>query len=586
MAGISGIEAKEATIGNVFSPNFLFEIPIYQRPFVWDSEKFQKLFDDISDAREKGEKQYFLGSILLQELESPIYEVVDGQQRLTALSLLFASIRDNTTNQDLEKLAQTWLYQQKDEFSKIPEQMRVKPWEDLIDDFRKYVYTPGGTQLFLTEFEQKKIKYQDDQDPIYHIFEALDTYKKALAGLDSVGDFATYIRTKTYLVYIKTSTQASAFRLFSVMNSRGEPLNTSDLLKSENLEEIKDQRTREKYAEIWRDIESNLGREELENVINFIRTMKIQERSQVSVYEEYQNLVFKGTTLHRGIEFILFLKDISTIYDEKILQGVINPSSAEKANKYFTIVKLMDKYLPFSDWKPPLMYFHQKFKNDDMLLDMLMKLEQKTFVEWAAGFSFVERVTSLNRILKLIDISNTPQEVIDNLLFFKEEGIKRGKIARSIDFSNKEEVKSNLKILDDPQFYSKISGKIAKYVLLRIEIENSELENIRKEYSGTITVEHILPRTPAANSTWMKLFTEDQRINWTNKLGNLVLLSGKKNSKAQNYDFEEKKKIYSGIKNTDFNITQELNKIPNWTFDELIKRHELFKSALFKLYLQ
>ena len=585
MAGTNGIEAKETTLGDVFSPQFLFEIPIYQRPFVWDAEKFQQLFDDISDARESGEQQYFLGSILLQELAHPRFELVDGQQRLTALSLLFASIRDNTPSPNLKRFAQTYIYQEQDPYSKIPEQMRVKPWEDLVDLFRKYVYTPGGTEIFLSEFAQKKIKYQDDQDPIYHIFEALDTYKKALAGLDSIDDFVTYVRNNTYLVYIKTSTQASAFRLFSVLNSRGEPLNTSDLLKSENLGAIKDQKVREKYAEIWREIEDNLGRDELENVINFIRTIKIQERQKISVYEEYQKLVFKGTDLHKGTEFIVFLQDIASIYDEKILRGKIDSSSAEKANKYFTIIKLMDRYLPFSDWKPPLLYFHYKFKNEDLLLDMLLKLEQKTFVEWAAGFSFVERVISLNRILRLIDVSETPQEVIDKLLYFKEEGVRRGKIARSIDFANAEEIKSNLKILDDPQFYSKFGGKIAKYVLLRIEIENSELENIRKEYSGIITVEHILPRTPSAESNWRKLFNEDQRINWTNRLGNLVLLSGKKNSQAQNYEFDEKKRIYSGVKNTDFNITQQLSKIPVWTYDEMTNRHQVFKSALFKLYL-
>jgi len=67
MTGRNGIEAKETTLAQIFSPDFLFEVPIYQRPFIWDSEKFQQLFDDISDAKASGEEQYFLGSILLQE---------------------------------------------------------------------------------------------------------------------------------------------------------------------------------------------------------------------------------------------------------------------------------------------------------------------------------------------------------------------------------------------------------------------------------------------------------------------------------------------------------------------------------------
>mgnify|MGYP000854768269 CR=1 FL=1 len=587
MTGKNGIEAKEATLGYIFSPNFLFEIPIYQRPFIWDTEKFQQLFDDIFDARENGEQQYFLGSILLQEVESPIYQVVDGQQRLTALSLLFASIRDITQNQILKSKAHSYIYQENDPFNQIPEQMRVKPWEDLIDIFRKYIYTPGGTTLFLDEFQQKAIKFQDDQDPIYHIYEALETYKNAIAGLDSNEEFIKYVLKNTYLVYIKTSNQASAFRLFSVLNSRGEPLNTSDLLKSDNLGEIKDPKEREKYAKIWRDIEDNLGREELENVIIFIRTMKTQERAKINIYEEYQKNIFRPKLIEKGTAFISFLNDISTIYDEKILDGTINSNSHEKVNKYFTIVNLMNSYLPFSDWKPPLMYFYKKHKNDELLFDMLLKLEQKAFVEWAAGFTFIERVTSLNRILKLVENSTSPQDVINNLLYFKDEGVKRGKEARSIDFTNKDEIISNLRVFDDPQFYSKFGGKIAKYSLLRIEIEGSELGNIRKEFGGIITVEHILPRNPPKDSIWLKLFTDEDRNDLTNKLGNLVLLSRKKNSQAQNYDFKKKKDVYflSGRKITDFNITKQLSDISEWNPEELRKRHDSFKSDLFKIYL-
>lgn len=587
MTGRNGIEAKETTLAQIFSPDFLFEVPIYQRPFIWDSEKFQQLFDDISDAKASGEEQYFLGSILLQELKYPIYQIVDGQQRLTALSLLFASVRDITSNENLKKEAHSWIYQEKSDYKKIPEQMRVKPWEDLIDIFRKYIYTQGGTALFLSEFNQKMIKYQDEQDPIFHIYEALETFKNALNGLESIDDFITYVLTNTYLVYIKTSTQTSAFRLFNVLNSRGEPLNTSDLLKSDNLGEIKDPQEREKCAKIWRDIEDNLGREELENVIIFIRTMKTQERAKINIYEEYQKNIFRPKLIEKGSAFISFLNDISTIYDEKILDGMIHSNSQEKVNKYFTIVNLMNRYLPFSDWKPPLMYFYKKYQTEELLFDMLLKLEQKAFVEWAAGFTFIERVTSLNRILKLVENSTSPQDVINNLLYFKDEGVKRGKEARSIDFTNKDEIKSNLRVFDDPQFYSKFGGKIAKYSLLRLEIEGSELGNIRKEFGGIITVEHILPRNPPKDSTWLKLFTEEERNDLTNKLGNLVLLSRKKNSQAQNYDFKKKKDVYflSGRKITDFNITKQLSDIYEWNPEELRKRHDSFKSDLFKIYL-
>ncbi len=93
-------------------------------------------------------------------------------------------------------------------------------------------------------------------------------------------------------------------------------------------------------------------------------------------------------------------------------------------------------------------------------------------------------------------------------------------------------------------------------------------------YPGRITVEHILPQTPTKDSEWIKRFSEEERIEWTNKLGNLVLLSGSKNSKAQNYEFNKKKEIYFKKKCTSFRITMKIMDEEEWTLEELNTRHQ------------
>ena len=82
------IEAKEVTVGKLFSPDFMFQIPIYQRPLSWGRDNFDQLFEDIFDAMTTNEKQYFLGSIILQEHEHEKnkYYLVDGQQRIECFS--------------------------------------------------------------------------------------------------------------------------------------------------------------------------------------------------------------------------------------------------------------------------------------------------------------------------------------------------------------------------------------------------------------------------------------------------------------------------------------------------------------------
>jgi hypothetical protein len=156
-----------------------------------------------------------------------------------------------------------------------------------------------------------------------------------------------------------------------------------------------------------------------------------------------------------------------------------------------------------------------------------------------------------------------------------------------LDFENKTNIQSILlDKLNDIQFYSIYGGKLAKYILLRLDMQYWELENFTG-YPGTITVEHILPQNPSKDSEWLRIFTEEERVQWTNRLGNLVLLSGRKNSQAQNYKFKDKKDIYFKGKSTPFRITQLLNKNEKnqWNLGELTNRHQLLIDDTKNLFL-
>ena len=65
----SKIEAKEILLANLFSENYVFQMPLYQRTFRWSKDNFEQLFEDITDAMESKEEQYFLGSIILHQLK-------------------------------------------------------------------------------------------------------------------------------------------------------------------------------------------------------------------------------------------------------------------------------------------------------------------------------------------------------------------------------------------------------------------------------------------------------------------------------------------------------------------------------------
>ncbi|WP_048086352.1 DUF262 domain-containing protein [Ferroglobus placidus] len=133
----SKIEAKEIIVRKLLS-NHLFEIPIYQRPFSWNEDNFQALIEDILDAMESGQESYFLGTVLLKSQDSVTYEVVDGQQRLTSLIILFAVARDVLKDSEFKTDIQyNYLIQRGSVLGGVPDRERISVWKDLRELFSK-----------------------------------------------------------------------------------------------------------------------------------------------------------------------------------------------------------------------------------------------------------------------------------------------------------------------------------------------------------------------------------------------------------------------------------------------------------------
>ena len=102
------IKAEEKELKQIFSDDYFFEIPSYQRPYAWTTEQTGELLDDITVAMDEALQEYFLGSIvLIKDMDEPLSQVVDGQQRLTTLTILLCVLRelseDEGIRNDLEQ---------------------------------------------------------------------------------------------------------------------------------------------------------------------------------------------------------------------------------------------------------------------------------------------------------------------------------------------------------------------------------------------------------------------------------------------------------------------------------------------------
>ncbi|MEW6494396.1 MAG: DUF262 domain-containing HNH endonuclease family protein [Cyanobacteriota bacterium] len=594
------LEAKEICIDDLFGDKYLFEVPIYQRPFVWEEENFEQLFTDIKNEMEKNRNDkgntfedyepYFLGSIVLhttkyKDDESGTYDIIDGRQRLVSLSILMAVLRDFAAfigYNDGKKTMQDKIIQEESKSRRTKESVRITTKQNEKDFFKKYILTEGGTRKIdnLNEKELQKLRDKLNESE-KHMLDAIKVFQRSFRS--EAGDidhellenYITYLLLKVFIVVVKTSSVVSAFRLFKTLNKRGIPLTSADLLKSDNLSVIAEDK-RQEYAQKWEDIEQDLGIEKLEKLINFIRLIEIPSRQQRELFEDFEKRIYlsKDCSFKKGYQFIECLSNVKEIYQEKIEQGKITLEGFDQADKqvyYYNIISIMKKFLIFDEWMAAVIYFSQKFNDDLYLYEFLKKLERRIVVDWISGATQERRVSLIYATIKLIKSSGKASQVLSDSIFRVEE--KRNAFESA---------------LDNISFYNRGGNKkIARYCLIRIDMERSDNSNKRSSYEGEITVERILPNVIKDNDEyWIKRFNEEQRTEWTARLGNLTLLHGRINSKASNKSFPEKKAYYFQKKRkSSFDVTNELKNYTEWSLEGLQDRHKRLKEEAIEIWI-
>ena len=569
------IKAKEYYVKDLLSNKFLFEIPDYQRAYSWTKENLSSLMDDINSSIAHGKEDgkdfekfepYFIGSIVLCSKEYKddgwgLYDVIDGQQRLTSIIMLIATIRDLTPNEEYKKILSSLIYQKPNPLMGIKESIRVKVRGRELDFFKEYILNDGGTIKLIEETPEELTEAKRNMLGAVEVYrnEFIDENGEVLTS--KLDDFVMYLLQKVVLVVITTDSFASAFRLFNVINARGLPLTNADLLKSENLRVI-DENIRDKYTEIWENDESELGKDKLEDLIGIIRIMKQKRKAQTTIFEEFNKNIFVTEDGYRGEKFIEHLHNVKDLYNKYIIDANIEVQNNSDKIYYKNLISLMRDFIPFDDWIAAIIRFAEKYQDDEMLLEFTKRVEKRIVIDWVNGNSFADRLSRVYTIIREIDNTDTLNELIKAQVFV-------GDVERtSVFFENS---------LNDIEFYSKGRMLIPKYILMRMDMELREGEEV--EYSNKIMLEHVLPRN-AKDSYWTGNFDAEAKRNWANRLGNLVIIEGAKNARANNKPFPVKVEQYLDKKGK-FAITQEVCKEKDWNMKTLEKRQkELIKRAM------
>lgn len=522
------IDSAKVVIREVFS-RFWFRIPDYQRAYVWGKDEISELIDDVNHASEhNSDGQYFLGSMVLRKcprnddgLSFEEHELLDGQQRLTTLMLMLACIRDRTANVKLKDTSRKMLYQEENEWENVPGRNRlVYEIRDNVGDFiEQFVKADAGTQSqeLSSVAASKNLSLANMAAGMLTIHGCLDDEDR----FPSTGDFdrfVGYLLNNALFIYVATEDLDDAFRLFTILNDRGIPLSNSDILKAKNLGTVAKDSERVKWATYWEEVEGELGRDEFDRFLSLVRTIYVKDKAREGLLKEFDERIYgsKPPLLALGSATFEAVRGYKDAYDEAIQLDGLPPVLG---NAYRNRINVMRRGLPATDWIPPVLAWYRKFKVRS-LLDLVELIDNKFSADWIVQLTPTQRISNMNEILKAIDAAAVPEEVLTNKVF---------------DFDRKQ-----LLDLLDGAIYGR---RFARYVLLRLEYllaSHAAPLNLPDE----ISVEHILPQNPAQSSQWVKDFTGAQREHFLHRLGNLTLLSRRKNTSLSNLDFADKRARY------------------------------------------
>lgn len=551
------IEANKVEFKKVFSEEFWFLIPEYQRSYVWQVDNISELVEDLIFAFEnKPENDYFLGSLVLKKIEGssyPEYQVLDGQQRLTTFFIMMAVLRDIIEDASTKDTIHRKIYQERNKLENIPARMRITyKIRDKVEDFiNDFIVEREGT----LKVEELRNYIDSDNVSLSNMANGIlflrDFFEEKQEEID-LEEFTGFIFNKAIFIYVSTDNTEDAFRMFTILNDRGIPLTSADILKSQNIGVLTTEKEIHKYAKTWEEIEGKHG-ENFDRFLQFVRTILVKEKARANLLEEFNEKIYNvklpgKVKLEMGKDTFELIDKYNSIYED-----IIELQDTSLSNEYKNLITVMKIGFRSEDWIPPLMYYCYKF-GTDRIDEFLRKLEYKFTGNWVCGVTPTLRLDAMNNILKAID--NTDRDNIDKLI-------------------NNE----NLFEVDEDEFRKNIEGNIykkqyARYLLLKLEYLMSD-NTVHLSGYNYITVEHVLPQNPSDDSQWKKDFTDEEREYWTNKLANLVLISKRKNSALGNFDFEEKKKVYLSKRIDAFNgnkvfIEQNLE----WTPKVLEKRQQ------------
>lgn len=518
-----------------------FNIPVYQRNYDWQEENCKKLFTDIENIIKHNEEiEHFLGTVVyvLTKIEKDYeeYVLIDGQQRITSISLLLKALHGKIISEDTKESI----------------------WEQYLINKK----SPDNIRIRLKPIESDSVSYKqlidnDDDSSNSNVCRNYKIFKELLENSHYSAEQIYSALYKIELVTIKLEKDKKSENpqlIFESLNSTGLSLTQADLIRNYLLMNSEYEKQTVLYKNFWLKIEIELTNKKISDFIRDFLTMKTGKiANKNKVYDDFKEYM----RIQKELNEEAVLEELVTYskYYNWFLNANSNNEKLNEKLKHFKYLKNTTVYpLLLSIFEDT--YYYKKL-DENKLLKIIDLLISYIFRRTICGY----KTSSINKVFASI-----PKKILENQnekdIYFK---IEKNLMERRLEtiFPRDEEFKVNF-----IKYNFEKNKELLKYTLK--ELEQKVSNNVINDTSN-LNIEYIMPEN--LNSEWKlelgeKKF-ENTHLEYLGTIGNSSLIEN--DLLRYNKNFKTKKEFYQ---KSNIEITRNINNYQVWTDNEIKNRAE------------
>ncbi|WP_300277616.1 DUF262 and DUF1524 domain-containing protein [uncultured Subdoligranulum sp.] len=542
------MDARKGNIYEILNGNKQFLIPVYQRYYSWDIEQCKRLWNDIVEMQKKGKVGHFVGSIVnIAEQAMPTgvqkYMIIDGQQRMTTLSLLLLALRDYAINNPEDTTIN----------ARRIDNMLLKNEYESGDERYKLLLTETDRDILMRLVEEKPIP-DDTRSKLldnYKFFagKIADKELQPAEVYESIG--------KLQIVNITLDRSVDdAQAIFESLNSTGKELSESDLIRNYVLMGLEPTEQTYVYEHLWRPMELLFVYETQDSVMDrFFRdylTMKITRiPKQDRVYEEFKlyHLNCEFSTIRELCQDLL---TYAKYYTDMVFKRSSNPA-------------LKSLYEDINDLRMEVSYPFLLKVHNDYAEGIISEDDLKLIIRLCISYVFRRSIcdiptNSLNKTFATLKNEIKPDDYVNSIKAF---------------FVMRNDYKE---FPDDDKFAAAFVSRdiytmrSRNFILSHLENYGNKAPIIIENY----TIEHIMPQNSSLSPEWQQMlgakWREVQKT-YLHTIGNLTLTAY--NSEMSDHPFMVKMDMEGGFKESALRLNAYVVKLNEWNEQTIKERAAL-----------